>query len=93
MIIFIDDILIYLRTKGEQAKHLRLVLQILREWKLYAMLSKCKFWMKEAKFLGYIMSQGEISVDPNKVEAVVGWEQTTTVTKVRSFLGLARYYR
>ena len=92
VVVFIYDILIYSRTKEEHANHLRLVLQILRERKLYAKLSKCEFWMKNVKFLGYIVSQGGISVDLDKVEAVVSWERPTTVTKVRSFLGLARYY-
>ena len=88
--VFIDDILVYSKTKGE---HLRLVLQILRERKLYAKLSKCEFWMKEVKFLGHVVSQGGISVAPSKVKAVLNWEQPTTVTEVRSFLGLAEYYR
>ena len=92
VVVFIYDILIYSRTKEEHANHLRLVLQILRERKLYAKLSKCEFWMKNVKFLGYIVSQGGFSVDLGKVEAVVSWERPTTVTKVRSFLGLARYY-
>ena len=70
VVVFIDDILVYLKTEQELMKHLRLVLQILRENKLYANLSKCEFWMKEVKFLGYVASQGGISVDPNKVEAV-----------------------
>ena len=69
------------------------MLQILREKKLYAKLSKCEFWMKEVKFLGHVVSQGGISVDSSKVEAMLNWERLTTVTKVRSFLDLARYYR
>ena len=72
---------------------MRLVLQILREKKLYAKLSKCEFWMKEVKFLGHVVSQKGISVDPNKVEAILNWERPMTVTKIRSFLGLAGYYR
>ena len=72
---------------------MQLVLQILREKKLYAKLSKYKFWMKEVKFLGLVVSKGRISVDPSKVEAVLHWERPATVTEVRSFLGLAGYYR
>ena len=68
-------------------------MQILREKKLYAKLSKYEFWMKEVKFLEYVVSQGRIFVDPNKVEMVFNWERPTTVTEVRSFLGLVGYYR
>ena len=65
VVVFIDDILVYLRIEEEHAEHLRLVLQILREWKFYTKLSKCESWMKEMKFLGHIVSQGGISVDPS----------------------------
>ena len=71
IMVFIDDIVIYSRTEEEHAEHLRLVLQILRERKLYINLSRCKFWMKEVKFLRHIVSQGGISVNPSKVKAVV----------------------
>ena len=71
VVVFINDILIYSKTEKEHAKHLRLVLQILREQKLYAKLSKCELWVKEVKFLGLIVSQGEIFVDPSKVEVVI----------------------
>ena len=91
--VFIDDILVYLKTKQEHAEHLRLVLHILREKKLYAKLSKCEFWMKKVKFLEHVVSQGGISIDPCKVEAVLNWERPTIVTEVRSFLGLVEYYR
>ena len=74
VVVFIDDILVYLKTEREHAEHLRLVLQILRERKLYAKLSKCEFWMKEVKFLGHVVSYGGISIDPNKIEAVLNWE-------------------
>nr|XP_025661544.1 uncharacterized protein LOC112757153 [Arachis hypogaea] len=80
-------------TAREHEENLRIVLQILKEQKLYAELSKCKFWKEEEKFLGHVVSKGGIAIDPSKVEAVMKWERPTTVTKVRSFLGLARYYR
>ena len=57
------------------------MLQILKEKKLYAKLSKCEFWMKEVKFLGHVLSQGGISVDPSKVEAVLNWECPTAAIK------------
>jgi hypothetical protein len=73
----------------EHEKHLRKVLEILRENKLYAKLDKCEFWLKEVIFLGHVISAGGICVDPGKVEAVLKWEKPTTVTEIRSFLGLA----
>ena len=93
IVVFIDDMLVYSKTKREHIEHLRLVLQILREKKLYAMLSKCEFWMAEVKLLGHVVSQGGVFVDPSKVEVILNWERPIIITKVRSFLGLAGYYR
>ena len=70
VVVFIDDILVYSKTEQEHAEHLRLVLQIFREKKLYAKLSKYEFWMMEVKFLGHVVSQRRIFVDPSKVEVV-----------------------
>ena len=91
--VFIDDILIYSRDESEHAKHLRTVLQILREKKLYAKFSKSEFWLREVGFLGHIVSSEGIRVDPSKISAIVDWEPPKNVTEVRSFLGLAGYYR
>jgi len=93
IVVFIDDILIYSRTQEEHAEHLRLVLDVLREKQLYAKLSKCEFWMDEVQFLGYVISAQGISVDPAKVETVVKWESPKSATEIRSFVGLAGYYR
>ncbi|XP_072087272.1 uncharacterized protein [Arachis hypogaea] len=93
VVIFIDDILVYSKMAKEHEEHLRIVLQILKEQKLYAKWSKCEFWKEEVKFLGHVVSKGGIAVDPSKVEAVIEWERPTTVTEVRSFLGLTGYYR
>ncbi|XP_072084536.1 uncharacterized protein [Arachis hypogaea] len=93
VVVFINDILVYSKTVKEHEQHLRIVLQILKEQKLYAKLSKCEFWKEEVKFLGHVVSKGRIAVDPSKVEAVMEWERPTTVMEVRSFLGLAGYYR
>ncbi|GAU51141.1 hypothetical protein TSUD_240800 [Trifolium subterraneum] len=93
VVIFIDDILIYSKDPQEHAEHLRIVLNILREKQLYAKFSKCEFWLSEVKFLGYVISQGGVSIDPSKVEAVLNWERPRTVSEIRSFLGLAGYYR
>ncbi|WVZ80971.1 hypothetical protein U9M48_028404 [Paspalum notatum var. saurae] len=92
VIIFIDDIPVYSKT-GEHEEHLRLVLQRLREHRLYAKPSKCEFWIDEVPFLGHIVSKGGIAVDPRKVSAVVNWEIPRTPREIRGFLGLAGYYR
>ena len=93
VVVFIDDILIYSRTQEEHAEHLRLVLGVLREKQLYAKLSKCEFWMDEVQFLGHVISAQGIAVDPAKVEAVVKWESPKSATEIKSFVGLAGYYR
>jgi hypothetical protein len=93
VVVFIDDILVYSKNKEEHAGHLHVVLQRLREHRLYAKLSKCDFWLKEIKFLGHTISQAGIAVDPNKVQEVMNWKPPTTVRQIRSFLGLAGYYR
>ena len=93
VVIFIDDILIYSKSKEDHERHLRLVLQTLKEHKLYAKFSKSKFWLKEVSFLGHVISEKGIAVDPAKVKAVVDWKQPENPTEVRSFLGLAGYYR
>nr|XP_027082193.1 uncharacterized protein LOC113704493 [Coffea arabica] len=93
VVVLIDDIPIYSKTREEHAKHLEVVLQILREHKLYAKFSKCEFWLTEISFLGHRVSEDGIAVDPAKVKAVMNWKQPETPTEVRSFLGLAGYYR
>ena len=93
IVVFIDDILVYSRDEQEHEQHLKIVLQILREKILYAKLSKCDFWLKEVSFLGHIVFAKGIRVDPAKIEVVVNWKLPRSVTKVRSFLGLAGYYR
>jgi hypothetical protein len=93
MVVFIDDILIFSKNEEEHSEHLRLVLQKLRENQLYAKLNKCEFWLKEVSFLGHIISEAGISVDPSKVKDVLSWNTPQNVLDIRSFLGLAGYYR
>jgi hypothetical protein len=93
IMVFIDEILIYSKNDSDHEEHLRMVPQKLRDNQLYAKFSKCEFWLDEVPFLGHIISKGGISVDPAKVKKIVGWKIPKTVTQVRSFLGLAGYYR
>ncbi|GJR62887.1 putative reverse transcriptase domain-containing protein [Tanacetum coccineum] len=93
VIVFIDDILVYSKSEEEHEQHLRIMLEILRQKKLYAKFLKCEFWLQQVAFLGHIVSADGIIMDPSKVEAITKWPRPTTVTEVRSFLGLAGYYR
>jgi hypothetical protein len=90
VVVFIDDILIYSKSESDHEEHLRLVLQKLRDNQLYAKYSKCEFWIDKVSFLGHILSNGGISVDPAKVKEIVVWSIPTIVMKIRSLLGLCR---
>jgi hypothetical protein len=92
VVVFIDDILVYSRSE-ENEEHLCLALQKLRGYRLYAKLSKCEFWMKQVAFLGHVVSKGSISMDPSRVQDVLSWNAPMSVGDIRSFLGLAGYYR
>ncbi|WVZ93611.1 hypothetical protein U9M48_039577 [Paspalum notatum var. saurae] len=93
VVVFIDDILVYSKSEEEHEEHLRTVLTQLREHQLYAKFSKYAFWLREVSFLGHILSEKGVAVDPSKVEDVLNWKQPETVTEIRSFLGLVGYYR
>ncbi|KAJ8753028.1 hypothetical protein K2173_008816 [Erythroxylum novogranatense] len=93
IIVFIDDILVYSKSDVEHEDHLRVTLETLRKNELYAKFDKCKFWLREVVFLGHVISERGVHVDPQKIEAVIKWEAPKNVTEVRSFLGLAGYYR
>jgi hypothetical protein len=90
---FIDNILVYSKCMEEHEDHLRIVLQRLREHQLYDKFSKCEFWIKEVPFLGHVVSPKGIVVDPRKVKEILDWKPPTTVSEVRSSLGLVGYYR
>ena len=92
-VVFVDDILIYSQSEVEHEDHLRIVLQLLRDHRLYAKFSKCEFLHTEVGFLGHLVSASSASVDPGKVEAVMSWERLKSVFEIRSFLGLARSYK
>ncbi|KAL0537617.1 hypothetical protein IC582_026600 [Cucumis melo] len=93
VIVFTDDILVYSVDRESHEEHLRIVLQTLHDKQLYAKFSKCEFWLEEVVFLGHIVSAKGVSVDPQKVEAIVNWERPTSATEVRSCLGFKGYYR
>ena len=93
VVVFIDDILIYSKDEVEHEEHLRMILTRLKEHQLYAKFKKCEFWLSQVAFLGHIISKDGVAVDPSKVEAVKDWPRPKNASEVRSFLGLAGYYR
>src|SRR6266498_168248 len=93
VVVFIDDILIYSRSEEEHEQHLRIVLDRLKDHQLYAKFSKYEFWLQKVSFLGHILSEEGVAVDPTKVEAVMDWQTPRNVPEIRSFLGLAGYYK
>ncbi|XP_027192709.1 uncharacterized mitochondrial protein AtMg00860-like [Cicer arietinum] len=90
--VFIDDILIYSKSREEHEEQLRKVLSLLREKQLYANQAKCEFWLEEVNFLGHVISNEGIVVNPGKVKAVVDWKRPRTVADIKSFVGLVGYY-
>ncbi|XP_073016426.1 uncharacterized protein [Primulina eburnea] len=93
IVVFIDDILVYSPSKEDHEKHLRLTLQTLREKEIYAKFKKCEFCLNSVSFLGHVISEAGVSVDPKKVELILDWPKPRNATDIRSFLGLAGYYR
>ncbi|GJS22659.1 putative reverse transcriptase domain-containing protein [Tanacetum coccineum] len=93
VIVFIDDILIYSKSKQEHEEHLKIILELLKKEELYAKFSKCEFWLPKVQFLGHVIDNKGIHVDPAKIESVKDWASPKTPTEIRQFLGLAGYYR
>ncbi|GJY45488.1 putative reverse transcriptase domain-containing protein [Tanacetum coccineum] len=93
IIVFIDDILIYSKNKQEHEEHLKIILELLKKEELYAKFSKCEFWIPKVQFLGHVIDNKGIHVDPAKIESVKDWASPKTPTEIRQFLGLAGYYR
>ncbi|GJW34945.1 putative reverse transcriptase domain-containing protein [Tanacetum coccineum] len=93
MIVFIDDILIYSKSKQEHEEHLKLILELLKKEQLYAKFSKCEFWIPKVHFLGQVIDSQGIHVDPANIESIKDWASPKTATEIRQFLGLAGYYR
>ena len=82
VIVFIDDILVYSKNVDEDALHLQIVLQTLKNRQLYVKFSECEFWLNEVVFLGHVKLGASIYVDPRKIEAIVNWEQPKNVLKI-----------
>ena len=93
VVVFMDDILIYSKFEEDHEDYLRIALQTLKEHRLYAKFSKCEFWLTEVRFLRHVVSALGVSVDLEKVEAVMSWERLKSVFEIRNFLGLVVYYR
>ena len=92
VVVFLDDILVYSKSEEEHEEHLRIVLQTLRKEKFYAKKSKCEFRLKSIAFLGHVVSEEGVAVDPRKVQAVKDLSVLTTVKEIKSFIGMAGYY-
>ena len=88
VVVFVEDILIYSQSEWEHEYHLRIVLQLVRDHQLYYKFSKCKFWLIEVRFLGHVVSASGVSVDPEKVEAVMSWERPKVSLRDTQFLGI-----
>lgn len=88
---FIDDILVHSRTKVEHGQHLKLILEQLRKEKLYAKFSKREFWIREVHFLGHVVNNIGIHMNPTKIKVAKNWDAPRTLTEVRQFLALASY--
>lgn len=93
VLVFMDDILVYSESEEEHREHLRIVLQNLKENQLYAKFSKCEFYIDKIQYLGHIISEQGLVIDPEKIKAISEWPVLTDVLTVRSFMGIAGYYR
>ena len=93
VIVFIDDILVYSRNAEKHDFHLRIVLKTMKDCPFSVKFSKCKFWFNKVVFLGHVVSKNGIFVDPRKVKTIANWEQPRNITEIRSFFGLAGYYK
>ncbi|KMS95687.1 hypothetical protein BVRB_005900 [Beta vulgaris subsp. vulgaris] len=93
VVVYLDDILVYSSNHDAHLNHLQQLFEVLREQKLYGKIEKCTFMQREIGFLGFIISDEVVKVDPSKVEAIFSWPVPKTITEVRSFHGLASFYR
>jgi hypothetical protein len=92
-IVYLDDILIYSKDETEHEKHVKIVLQRLREYALYVKPSKCTFYTKEVEFLSFIVNTNGVTMDANRVRSIREWPAPTTHREVQVFLSFANFYR
>nr|GEW29027.1 putative reverse transcriptase domain-containing protein [Tanacetum cinerariifolium] len=93
VIVFIDDILIYSKNEKERKEYFKVILELLKKEKLYVKFLKCEFWIPKVQFLGHVIDNRGIHVDPAKIESIKDWASPKTLTEIRQFLGLAGYYQ
>jgi hypothetical protein len=87
---FIDDILIYSKNRKEHEENLRLVLQVLREHHLYAKFNKCEFFQKQIHYLGHVLSEEGVAVDPDKIRSIMEWPTPKDVSDIQILYGISR---
>ena len=92
MVVYLDDILIFTRTEEEHAKAIRQVLQVLQEHKLFLCLEKCEFCKEQIEYLGLVISENEVSMDPVKVAGVREWPTLENKMNIQAFLGFINFY-
>ena len=93
VIVYLDDILIFSKTWEKHLKHVKQTLDVLKREKNYVKLSKCEFGKTSLNYLGHIVGGGELKIDPSKFAVIVNWPKPKSATEVRSFLGVAQYWR
>ncbi|GKD87481.1 putative reverse transcriptase domain-containing protein [Tanacetum coccineum] len=89
VIVFIDDIVIYSKSKEEHEAHLKIGLELLKKERLFAKLSKCEFWLQEVHFLRHMVNNNDIHVDSSKIEVMKNWKVPKMPSEIRAYLGLA----
>lgn len=93
VLVFFDDILVYSKSWSEHLHHLKTVLVVLRSHQLFAKKEKCQFGQKKVQYLGHIISETSVAVDPDKITTMMNWPKPSTLKALRRFLGLTGYYR
>ena len=93
VVVYFDDILVYRKSVEEHVDHLKYVLEVLRKEKLFANLKKCSFCNEKVNFLGYVVGANGLEMDEEKIKAIKEWPIPKTISEVRSFHGLASFYR
>ena len=93
IIVYLNNIIIYLKSKEEYREHIKWVLKRLQEEKILIAIKKCEFFIKKTNFIGFIIKLGKISIDLKKVKAIVSWQKLGNFTQLRLFLGVYNYYR